>query len=344
MVTDLRRNSARPMCSADGADAVSRSASVHATSCNQLEHLFSTHDEKRYGRPMPKLNRKFYGVRFAPKVMRAAFEQYEKVAHKDYLARAAAGPHPEETVAKGVPDNYVQWTDLSVDRGSDTWTFDSADEYFSELLSDYSSAGARTKVSKYGNLLFTLSVYHYPTHVSVVVETPKRSDLLKVMSIFDEAVPESRLPVEEQPTWTPPRPKIFIGHGGASQDWLVLQNDLQNVHKLQVESFETGERAGHSIRDVLEGFLDTNNFAILVFSKADEQADGSFRARQNVVHEAGLFQGKLGFQRAIILRDEGVEVFSNVDGVQYISYRTGDILGAVGRIIAVLNREFPGVS
>lgn len=49
------------------------------------------------------------------------------------------------------------------------------------------------------------------------------------------------------------------------------------------------------------------------------------RARQNVVHEAGLFQGRLGFNRAIAVVDNGVEVFSNLDGVQQIRYDKGNV-------------------
>jgi len=48
----------------------------------------------------------------------------------------------------------------------------------------------------------------------------------------------------------------------------------------------------------------------------DETKDGKLLARQNVVHEAGLFQGKLGFTRAIILLEEVTEGFSNLAGLK----------------------------
>jgi predicted nucleotide-binding protein len=39
----------------------------------------------------------------------------------------------------------------------------------------------------------------------------------------------------------------------------------------------------------------------------------------NVIHEAGLFQGRLGFERAIILLEDGCEEFSNIQGYGQIS-------------------------
>jgi predicted nucleotide-binding protein len=72
----------------------------------------------------------------------------------------------------------------------------------------------------------------------------------------------------------------------------------------------------------------------------DETVEGEFRARQNVVHEIGLFQGKLGFSRAIVLVEDGVELFSNLQGVQQIRYSKGNIRETYGDVLATLRREF----
>lgn len=55
----------------------------------------------------------------------------------------------------------------------------------------------------------------------------------------------------------------------------------------------------------------------------DETAEGKIRARQNVIHEAGLFQGRLGFDKVIILKQDNIEEFSNIAGLQYIPF-SGD--------------------
>jgi len=88
-------------------------------------------------------------------------------------------------------------------------------------------------------------------------------------------------------------------------------------------AYESESRAGDSIVPILEGMLNQATFAVLILTAEDETADGGKRARQNVIHEAGLFQGRLGFKKAILLRQDGLEDFSNVAGLQYVSF-TGD--------------------
>ena len=57
------------------------------------------------------------------------------------------------------------------------------------------------------------------------------------------------------------------------------------------------------------------------------------------MHESGLFQGKLGFSRAIILLEDGTEEFSNIAGLQQIRFSKGKIKESFGDVLAVLKRE-----
>jgi len=81
------------------------------------------------------------------------------------------------------------------------------------------------------------------------------------------------------------------------------------------------------------------NFAILLLTAEDETASGSRRARQNVVHEVGLFQSRLGFNRAILLKQEGVEDFTNVAGLQDIPFSGNKIEQSFYELRRVLKRE-----
>jgi predicted nucleotide-binding protein len=62
--------------------------------------------------------------------------------------------------------------------------------------------------------------------------------------------------------------------------------------------------------------------------------DGKLHARLNVIHEAGLFQGRLGFNKAIILLEEGCEEFSNIHGLGHIPFpKTISELGSKTSVI-----------
>jgi predicted nucleotide-binding protein len=85
--------------------------------------------------------------------------------------------------------------------------------------------------------------------------------------------------------------------------------------------------------------IDESSFAILILTAEDETASGSRRARQNVIHEAGMFQGRLGFKKAILLVQEGLEEFSNVAGLQHIPFSGDRIDQTFYELQRVLKRE-----
>jgi predicted nucleotide-binding protein len=131
---------------------------------------------------------------------------------------------------------------------------------------------------------------------------------------------------------------VFIGHG-RSKLWARLQLFLQNDLGLKTITYESVSRVGESIVPVLESMLRQATFAVLVLTTEDETAEGGKRARQNVVHEAGLFQGQLGFPRAILLQQSGLEDFSNVAGLQYIGFEGENIETTFWELQRVLKRE-----
>jgi predicted nucleotide-binding protein len=85
--------------------------------------------------------------------------------------------------------------------------------------------------------------------------------------------------------------------------------------------------------------LDAAVIAFLVLTAEDEQADGRLQARMNVVHEAGLFQGRLGFTQAIVMIEEGCEEFSNIAGLGQIRFPKNDIKAAFHDVQLILERE-----
>jgi predicted nucleotide-binding protein len=132
--------------------------------------------------------------------------------------------------------------------------------------------------------------------------------------------------------------KIFIGHG-RSPLWKDLKDFLHERLHLEHDEFNRESTAGLTTKERLEAMLDDACFAFLVMTAEDEHADGTKHARLNVVHEAGLFQGRLGFKRAIILLEEGCEEFSNVHGLTQVRFPKGNIKATWEDIRGVLERE-----
>ena len=135
-----------------------------------------------------------------------------------------------------------------------------------------------------------------------------------------------------------PGDKVFVGHGH-SQCWRDLQNFIVNRLKLPCDEFNRIPTAGMTIPERLEQMLDQACMAFLVMTGEDEQADGKLHARMNVIHEAGLFQGRLGLKKAIILLEDGCEKFSNIHGVVEIRFPKGEIRAAFEEIREVMERE-----
>lgn len=132
--------------------------------------------------------------------------------------------------------------------------------------------------------------------------------------------------------------KIFIGHG-RSLLWRDLSQFLSDRLKLDWDEFNRESTAGISIKERLEAMLDQASFAFLLMTAEDEHVDNTLHARENVIHEVGLFQGRLTFKRAIVLLEEGCQEFSNIHGVGQIRFPKGNIRAAFEDIRLVLERE-----
>ncbi len=132
--------------------------------------------------------------------------------------------------------------------------------------------------------------------------------------------------------------KIFIGHG-RSKIWLELNRFLSKRLHLECDEFNGEPTAGQTTQQRLQNMLDNAAFAFLIMTAEDLDQYGNYHARANVIHEAGLFQGRLGFQKAIILFEEGCTEFSNIQGLTQIRFPKDNILAKSEDIREILERE-----
>lgn len=228
---------------------------------------------------------------------------------------------------------------LNISGENEQWGYETIEEFISELRTDCQSATLHIWNPKLKLYLRMSRPNHY-NPASVEISSDSRECIIRLANAVDAHAENCFVPPPPEPEQPPPpKPKIFIGHGGADQ-WRDLKDHLHDHHGYDVIAYETGSRAGHTIRDIIAEMLETSSYAILVMTGEDTMEDGTVRARQNVVHEIGLFQGRLGFTKAVVLKEEGTEEFSNIHGVHQIRYTKGNIKETFGEVLAALKREF----
>ena len=181
-----------------------------------------------------------------------------------------------------------------------------------------------------------------PPHVAIQAEFFILRDPFKKCQELKRLATQLGLHVEqlsraEKPRLTARR-KIFIGHG-RSKLWKELREFINERLGLSSDEFNRISVAGVTNIDRLSQMLDDAAFAFLILTAEDEQADGKRHARMNVFHEAGLFQGRLGFEKAIVMLEDGCEEFSNIQGLGQIRFPEGQIEVTFEEIRRILERE-----
>jgi predicted nucleotide-binding protein len=162
-----------------------------------------------------------------------------------------------------------------------------------------------------------------------------RADIMSIVPLLPQNPVARRTSSKTQPA---SGGKIFIGHG-RSAAWRELKDFIVHSLKLPYDEFNAEPVAGTTTVDRLKTMLNNAAFAFLVLTAEDERADREIQARMNVIHEAGLFQGRLGFEKAIILREEGCAEFSNIAGLSQLHFPKGVINHTFAEIRRVLERE-----
>ena len=180
-----------------------------------------------------------------------------------------------------------------------------------------------------------------PPHFWVISRVDSIQSVLKAIQFIGEIGRHLELHFSQQLPVPPLRPvgsNVFIGHG-RSYAWRELKDFMEDQLGLHVDEFNSIQVAGTSITDRLMEMLRSATIAFLVMTGEDQQPTGELRPRENVVHEAGLFQGHLGFQRAIVLLEEGCAKFSNNAGLIHINFPKNNIRAAFQDVREVLDRE-----
>lgn len=238
--------------------------------------------------------------------------------------------------SSGIGDEKSSPGTLMVVVNGEEWRFDTREEFLAEYpkASDFHFQHHIYIYKEDKHCHFCIeSGKENKENTSVQIGCPARPQIESVFQIFERNLSASIIVVESKPL------TVFIGHGHDPQ-WRDLKDHLHEQHRLKVIAYEIGPRAGLSVKEVLEKMLTDSSIAFLVLTGEDMHVDGELHARENVIHELGLFQGKVGFKRAIAILEEGVNEFSNILGVNQIRFSKSNIREAYGDVLATIRREF----
>ena len=118
---------------------------------------------------------------------------------------------------------------------------------------------------------------------------------------------------------------VFIIHGH-SEDWREIERYINKKLNFKTVVLKENYKPGETIIEKLEeAVYEECDCAVAIMSPDDQTSDGKKRARQNVLYEIGYCQSAYDRDGVIILKEESVELQSDLHGLVYIGYKKGNI-------------------
>ena len=128
---------------------------------------------------------------------------------------------------------------------------------------------------------------------------------------------------------TPKTSRIFISHG-RKEEWRKIQEYVEKTLDIPTLELAQSPNKGRTIFQKLIDESDECTFAVIVMTGDDLTTDEEIRARENVIHEIGYFQGKYGANRVCLLHENGVNIPTNIQGLVYIPFPRDGVEAALG--------------
>jgi predicted nucleotide-binding protein len=136
----------------------------------------------------------------------------------------------------------------------------------------------------------------------------------------------------------PPR-RVFISHGLAA-DWQEVQPFIERDLGISTLELAQEPNRGRTVLQKLTEEGDRCSYAVIVMTGDDVVGADAPRARENVMHEIGFFQGKYGLHRVSLLHEEGTSIPSNIHGLVYIPFPKALVSASFGTLQRELKDAF----
>jgi predicted nucleotide-binding protein len=138
---------------------------------------------------------------------------------------------------------------------------------------------------------------------------------------------------------------VIIMHG-RSREYLKIKKLLLKMEFNAVVLMEKFS-GGTIIEKVRNSVWDQAHCAVILMSPDDQTTEKELRARQNVVFELGYCLGafdsipdKYWYNAVVIVKEERVERFADIEGMEYLSYRKKLVSEDLDRLQEILEQTF----
>jgi predicted nucleotide-binding protein len=135
--------------------------------------------------------------------------------------------------------------------------------------------------------------------------------------------------------------RVFISHGH-DHVWREVQTFIEKECQPKLPTLELAHEAskGRTIIEKLDGESQNCSYAVILMT-GDDIAGDETRARENVIHEIGFFQGRYGRGRVCLMHEDSVNIPSNLSGVVYCAFPKGRVSAALIELQRELRAAFP---
>ena len=127
--------------------------------------------------------------------------------------------------------------------------------------------------------------------------------------------------------------RVFISHGRsplAREVAAFIEKDL-DIETVSLKDPALGEVTE---LESLDEATEEACFAVVILTAAEELngSHGAAAARENAIHEIGFLQGLYGPKNVLVLRQEGVEEFAHISGIQYEAFEGSNVKATFERL------------
>ena len=131
---------------------------------------------------------------------------------------------------------------------------------------------------------------------------------------------------------------VFLVHE-EDPNWRAVRRFIADDCGLPICELDSSAIDDDNLAAMMNEQLSRCSFAVCVLSRGDSSVGGYASADQSLVHQAGILQGRYGFERVAILAEQGCETFSNIAGLVRLDFAPGQVEATFFELERMFTRE-----